>query len=347
MILKDSFYTSTPLAAELIAYVKDREFKSVADFCVGDGELLRAAQLNWKNIKCYGVDISEEAISQLKLTHPTWTVSTCDFIDDNYKQICTITENTSKYDLILLNPPFTCKGSAIHKIVFDNKEYKVSTAMMFLVKALQHLHKDSVLLAILPISCAYSQKDQQIWQYLEKKYQLRVLEERDKQYFKNCNPNILLVSLNDFSLKETNKNRTKVISLGRFNVSISRGNLSVHECKAFISKNGKFFVHSTNLIGNSLKNLTMRIDYTRSEISGPAVLIPRVGRPSIKKICTISKKETYVISDCILAIKTKTYAEAMNVKKALTTNWDYIQTLYNGTAAKYITMDRLHTLLDA
>lgn len=341
--MRDSFYTTTPLAERLIDYVNDRKFNSVVDFCIGDGELIRAAQNKWKNIKCYGVDISEDVISELKIKHPIWFVETCDFTEDSERDNCIITQNRRKYDLILLNPPFTCKGSTINRVCFKGKEYKMSTAMMFVVKALQYLSKKSIMLAILPISCAYSQKDKEIWEFLRQQYNLKVLEERDKQYFKKCNPNIVLVSINDTS--ETISKNEKCKKIEGFKLSTFRGNLSVHERKNSSSKKRKKFVHTVNLIDNSLQNLKQYTLYPRSEISGPAVLISRVGNPSVKKICTISQDETYVISDCIIAIKTETQIEAEKLKQLFIDNWDYIKTLYKGTAAKYITLERLHTFL--
>ena len=342
--MRDSYYTSTPLAKKLISYVADKHFSSVADFCVGDGELLRAAQSIWNNIDCYGVDISPEVISELKVVHPKWFVKECDFTNSSARKKCKITNN-KLYDLIVLNPPFTCKGSTINKVIFNGEEYRASTAMMFVVEALQYIHKNSILLAILPISCAYSQKDKKIWQALEESYNLTILEERDKQSFKKCNPSIVLVSINDFSNVSNRKDNNIKLDIDNLSVSTFRGNLSVHESKKSSSKNKKPFIHSTNLIDNSLQNLKKYTHCPKSEISGPAVLISRVGNPSIKKICTISKNETYVISDCIIAIKTGNQDDAENLKQLLIENWEHFKTLYKGTAAKYITIERLHLFL--
>lgn len=342
--MRDSYYTSTALAEKLVSYVSDKRFSSVADFSVGDGELLRAAQSIWKKIKCYGVDISHDVISQLSINHPKWFVEECDFIDSSCREKCTIIKDR-KYDLIVLNPPFTCKGSTINKVVFNGEEYRMSTAMMFVVEALQYMHKRSILLAILPISCAYSQKDKIIWQILKEKYHLKVLEERDKQSFKKCNPNIILVSINDRSYQEEKKNENRILNLKEYSLTTFRGNLSVHERINFSSEAGKPFIHSTNLIDNSLQDINKYTQYPKSEISGPAVLISRVGNPSVKKICTILQNESYVISDCIIAIKTKNVDEAETLKQLLIDNWDYLKTLYKGTGAKYITLEKLHSFL--
>lgn len=342
---RDSYYTSTSLAERLVNYVADKSFSSVVDFCVGDGELLRAAQLVWKDIKCYGVDISQNVITNLRSSHPSWCVKVSDFTDSLSRKKCSVT-NKKKYDLILLNPPFTCKGSTVNKITLHGKEYKVSTAMMFIVEALQYMHDNSILLAILPVSCAYSQKDRKIWRTLVDNYQLKILEEIDKQSFKKCNPNIILVSINDKSNKEEKEEKKKsTLNLKENNFTIFRGNLSVHECFGSSLKNGKPFVHTTNLINNSIQNVSKYSFSSKSEVSGPAVLISRVGNPSIKKICSISKKETYVISDCIIAIKTNNDNEADKLKQLLIDNWDSLKALYKGTAAKYITIERLYSFL--
>lgn len=342
--MRDSYYTSKSLADRLVSYVADKDFSSVADFCVGDGELLRAAQSKWGKIKCHGVDISHDVISQLSIAHPTWFVEECDFTDSSCHEECSITKD-KKYDLILLNPPFTCKGSIVNKIIFNGDEYRMSTAMMFVVEALKYMHKESILLAILPISCAYSQKDRRIWQFIEEKYNLKILEERDRQYFKNCNPSIVLVSINDFSNKSNKKNERLTLGVKEYITSTFRGNLSVNQRTNSSSKDQKPFIHSTNLIDNSLYNINKYTRYPKSEITGPGVLISRVGNPSVKKICTISFDETYVISDCIIAIKTESLEDAEKLKELLIENWSYIKNLYKGTAAKYITMERLHTFL--
>ena len=342
--MRDSFYTPTLLAEKLVSYISGKRFSSVADFCVGDGELLRAAQSLWQDIRCYGIDISKEVISQLSINHPNWIVEVCDFLNKSQRTECVISKD-KKYDLILLNPPFTCKGSTINKVIFNEVEYKMSTAMMFLTESLQYLHNDGLMLAILPISCAYSQKDKKIWQYLTQEYNLRILEERDKQYFKKCYPNIVLVSINDKSLNSSEILDAFTLNIKCNKISTFRGNLSVNEKVNSTLAEKTPFIHSTNLINNTLQNITSYTICPKSQITGPAVLLLRVGNPNIKKICTISQNETYIISDCIIAIKTSNQNEANKLKQLLIKNWDYVKSLYKGTAAKYITLERLNSFL--
>lgn len=340
--MKDSFYTSVDLAEILINYIGKRHINSVADFCVGGGELLRAAESRWNGIQCFGTDISEQAISILRLLHPSWNIEICDFLSEGSRNSLDVLKN-KKFDLILLNPPFTCKGSTIHQVIFDNKTFYVSTAMLFLVEALKYMANDGEIFAILPISVAYSQKDRKIREYLIAKYGFSILEERDKQSFKRCSPNIILASLNS----KINKGITyssEHINIEINEISIFRGSISMNEIFKY-SINGKHLIHSTNLINNSIVGLVHKIDTNRSEVIGPAVLLHRVGNPSMKKICIIPEGESYLLSDCVVAIKTKTESDSIKLQKLLFENWNNIKNLYKGTGAKYITIDRLERYL--
>jgi hypothetical protein len=92
-------------------------------------------------------------------------------------------------------------------------------------------------------------------------------------------------------------------------------------------------------------NLNVKIQNNLSELKGPAVLIPRVGNPNPNKVCAIPEDATYILSYCVLAIKTKTMAGAKEIKSALLENWYYVNELYKGTGARYITIERLSEFL--
>ena len=337
--MKDSFYTSTYLAEILVNYIDKKEINSIVDFCVGGGELLRSAQAKWKDAEIYGTDISNDAILLLEERHPDWTVEYCDFIDDNSRASCEILEDR-KFDLVLLNPPFTCKGSTIHKAKFEGADYSVSTAMLFLLESIKYLTPNGIIYAILPISVAYSQKDLKIWNTLETKFNLAILEERDKQYFKDCYPpNIIIVSLNDFRFKKK-KDIRNTIGLSVKIESIIRGQLSMNEIVED-STSTKLLIHSTNLRNNQIVDVSFKVKTNNQLICGPGVVIHRVGNPKPTKICTLKKSEKYVLSDCLIFIKTVTQLDANELKKHIILNWSSFEKLYKGTGAKYITLNRL------
>jgi tRNA1(Val) A37 N6-methylase TrmN6 len=337
----DSHYTPPNLAEHLVSYIQRQDIQSVADFCVGEGELLRAAKQKWNNAEFFGSDISIEAIHLLKKLYPDWKLCKCDFLNQESRKKNNIFKN--KYDLVLFNPPFTCKGSTIKSIVLDDVEYHVSTAMAFLVEAIKFLKDDGVMYAILPQSIAYSQKDEKIRNYLIEKYHFKVIEELNNQEFEKCAPNIVLASINDTNSFFPNK-YLKQINTGIENLTIQRGNISMHEVHQ-VKKSALPLIHSTNLRSNNIVDVKYMVNNTRSRIDGPAVLIHRVGQPNISKICMIPSKKAFALSDCVIGIKVNTMNDCKLLNKILLDNWSDFSNLYKGTGAKYITIERLKHFL--
>jgi hypothetical protein len=108
---------------------------------------------------------------------------------------------------------------------------------------------------------------------------------------------------------------------------------------------GDYLVHSTNLQKSALTNLGYKVINPLSSLSGPAVLLPRVGIPKVDKLCLLGVNEKVVLSDCVLAIKTSTEYESNMIRSALLDNWTEFSKIYKGTGAKYTTVSRLKTFL--
>lgn len=340
MNLLDSFYTPPDLAKRLVQYVGRERIGTVADFCVGNGELLRALVEKKTNVKCFGIDISRKAISAVSKLHPNWKLSCCDFLNEQSRKLSKVLKtNKHGFDLILLNPPFSCIGGSIHTVELDDQIFTSSTSMKFLAESIKFLSKKGKLYSIMPISSAYSQKDKMLWDYLKNNYHLSVRETPNGNHFKECSASVLFVSINDDHNSKVSTSFKK-ISLGTREFSLFRGNLSMHTVQNNESR-GKYVVHTTNLLNNKIANIKIKSQKWSSEIRGPAILIPRVGQPNRTKIVHIQKGESYIISDCIIAIKTKTNKEANDIKLILIRNWKSVEELYKGTGAKYLTIDRL------
>jgi len=75
----DSYYTPTPLAEKLVSYVAAKTVRSAVDFCVGDGDLLKAVKKRFEAVALYGTDISDEALEKLRGDCPEMTLGQCDF----------------------------------------------------------------------------------------------------------------------------------------------------------------------------------------------------------------------------------------------------------------------------
>ena len=105
----DSYYTPPLLADKLVSFIVSSNISSAVDFCVGDGDLLKAVAKRYGDVELYGTDISDDALTKLSNDCPDWHLGKCDFRkDDSIGEVTFLIKR--KFDLIVLNPPFTCKG---------------------------------------------------------------------------------------------------------------------------------------------------------------------------------------------------------------------------------------------
>lgn len=336
----DAYYTPNRLADRLIGHVAEDGILTVADFCVGDGDLLKAVKRRFPETQCFGIDISEESIENLRKEHTDWTLGACDFMKrEKVAKLQGIGDK--KYDLIVFNPPFTCKGSTLCRIEFDGKAFKCSTALMFLTEALGYLKDTGVMYAILPIGCLCSQKDKALWNYLVEHYELKVLEKMDRQYWHTCSPNILLVSLKS-EVTQAAEEHEEGFDFTHLPIKeIVRGTIGMHEVKYAEGRKGRKVIHTTNMQRNQVKEVRRIQNGKQYSMTGTAVLIPRVCNPNSGKICIYEGRSQYVLSDCVIALKTENMDDARIVYDALMEHWDDFREVYNGTGAKYTTMERL------
>lgn len=336
----DTYYTPTPLADKLVNYVPAEQIRSAVDFCVGDGELLKAVGRRYQGADMFGTDISDEAIKKLKGDCPQWQLGVCDFRDDESVDSVEFLQDM-KFDLIVLNPPFTCRGSVIEKAGLDDQEFRLSTAMMFLVRALKYLSEDGGLYAILPISCVYSDKDKAIWNYLSEHYNACVLEEPHRVQFTNkCSPNIAMVYVGRYPIavrKARNKHPFKKLPV----TDVVRGCCRMQN-PAYSEQNEALpLIHTTNIQNGILVNLKRVLPGLHFTVDGYGVVIPRVCNPNPNKVALLDGQQKYVLSDCVIVIRSASREDAEQIRSCILANWPEFVKLYKGTGAQYTTVDRV------
>lgn len=339
----DSYYTPMPLADKLVSYVIEKDITKVIDFCVGDGVLLKAVRKRFGNVQLFGTDISDEVIDKIAKENTDWTLGVCDFRNsESVKELDFLKHE--KFDLIMFNPPFTCKGSCIEHINIENKEFKVSTAMAFVMSALEFLSPQGGIYAILPISCVYSQKDRAAWHYLQTHYNACVLEEPTRVCFGDkCSPNIALVYMGNRTRQGYNTDL--IADFSSLNIiSVVRGCTRMQNPAYSNRKKALPLIHTTNIQEGEIVNLKRVLSGSQQTIDGYGVVIPRVCNPNPKKIALLDGRSQYVLSDCIIVLRTSSMEEAMIARKYIIDNWSLFVNLYKGTGAQYTTLERVRKL---
>lgn len=337
----DAFYTPDGLAGKLLSFAVDTP-RTAIDFCVGDGGLLKAAEQRYNDIECFGIDISDEVVDNLAVRQPLWHLGQCDFRDAEALAKIPFLRG-KKFDLIVLNPPFTCRGSTINKVFIGEEEYHVSTAMSFLVGALSYLSDNGGIYAILPVGCVYSQKDRKCWQYLQENYHACVLSEVPKAYFNHkCTPNIVLVYLGRKPYPQVEDQIAKLEAQTMVKLQgISRGRFSVCEMKKVkVGKKRLPYIHTTNMRNGELVDVAFTKEGIKESVKGNGVLIPRVCNPNVEKVVVYDGREA-ILSDCVILLHTRTKKEAVQLKRYLVKNWGDFKKNYVGTGARYVTIERL------
>ena len=225
--------------------------------------------------------------------------------------------------------------------------------MKFVSNALKYRADEGVLYAILPSSCAYSQKDRKLWEYLVEKYNLKILATPNRMFWQDCSANIIIVSIGG-----RKKGEQIVENLYDFTKlpikKIVRGHISPHEANYVEGRNGIRYIHTTNLQKSKIVNCNrVRLPQKRNEVrygkvrfQGPAVLIPRVCNPNIGKVCVYKYKSEFVPSDCVIVLCTRDIDDAILIANTIRDQWAHFRTIYQGTAAKYTTLERLMKLFN-
>ena len=346
----DRIYTPPPLAAKLIDHVRIRRPSRIADFAAGDGELLRAARRRWARSTFIATDINPVSVSLIRRNEPHWLVGRCDFLSIVSRARCrALADAIGRVSLVLLNPPFTCRGGSSWDTQFGGRGLRSGLAMAFMITAIPYLTRGGEMIAVLPVGCLRNERDEHAWTLLREIGQVDVLAENGHDTFPGFSPRTVIVRFtngpSDVPAGPPAESDKRVMTSPGIPVEVMRGRVSMNTLNGNHSEVMRPLVHSTELEEGGV-NLTRRmVDGAYRSVSGPSVLLPRVGRPSKLKIHTYEGRGSIVISDCVIALKCRTAAEAEVVRRTLLENWDEIERHYAGTGARHLTVRTLSRLL--
>lgn len=349
----DAIYTPPSIAEEMISFIDtEKNHKVIADFSCGSGELLRAAKYRWPKSICIGTDIDKNIIMFHKRNNSDWHVGVCNYLNKNSRSKNKLL-NQYKGDITLavLNPPFSYRGAANKTTIFKGEHIKSSISMAFILNAVAYLKSDAEIISILPAGSITSEKDIEAWNILEKYSDINILRSYHKRTFSNCYPESIIVC---FKLRKKpnivvglQKIKSDIQISNTRKVKLIRGTLQMHtiQPEQYINR-GIPLIHSTDLINGDISLKNKIRSNTGRKISGPAVLLVRVGKPDATKICVYDKTSEVFLSDCVIAIKTKSLRSAKLLHEECIANWHQLEKTYGGTCAKYTTIFKLNNFLE-
>lgn len=343
----DGYDTPPELAAAIIGSVSQLPTPSyILDPAMGSGNLLAAAQARWGTAAQYlGCDVSPPTVRSASKRETSWTVGACDFLNPRSRSQCSAIAALSGHgaDLILLNPPFSGRGSATRVARMHGVTTRCSVALAFTVTALQYLCHGGSLVAILPSGSLSSDKDASTWRFLRERTKVIKIARFERDAFVGAFARTSVVRI---TMDVPAPRRPMPLSgsapevRGCDSVLVTRGNVRMHEVDRYRTETGVPLVHTTVLPGPQLREGLPTVNGQARRISGPAVLLPRVGQPSLEKVTMLPDGLTIAPSDCVIAIHGPS-ASVAKVWDLINGRWNSMASLYQGSCAPYLTIQRV------
>ena len=353
----DRIYTPPYLAALMAEASRARPSQSdefvIADFAAGSGELLLAAASLWPTAIMVATDIDSRAVRSLRAMSGHWRTGVCDFLNPRSRQSSSLLRSLmGDTDLVLLNPPFSCRGGKRVSATIGGVTSKCSLGLAFVVNSIDYLAEGGELIAVLPEGSLTSEKDAATWKLLRRMGDTEVLKSNGLRTFPRA---VVRTAIVRFQKRRRPVEAEPTLQLNTCSAScqdlhppvrIVRGTTQMNA----IQRSEEFkdaipFVHSTHL-----QDFTVSAHYeVRSRLGrcaiGPMVLLPRVGQPRRSKVAQYLDSDAFMLSDCVIALMCDSPESAEFLWEDLQANWSLLEQEYVGSGARYITNQRLSSLL--
>jgi hypothetical protein len=347
----DQFDTPFPLAEALVAASRQECPLVVADFAAGQGMLLNSAARRWPSASLVANDICGERVSLLKDAHPDWQVEQVDFLDPaSCEYHSPILKHKKAVSVVLLNPPFSCRGASKISVDLGGTGIACSPAVAFVLSSVPYIAPCGEIVAILPAGSLDSMRDEKAWSYLRRLFEIEIISSQGRDAFDQCSVRTATVRFTRLSHGELQEEISgppapeSPCPDGPL-VSVLRGKLQMHRVPEVTRAHGTPLVHTTELRENRVVEPHCRVPRRLACLKGPAVLIPRVGEPSVSKVALLGRPVHLALSDCVIGLQCGTNTDAHRLHSTLLANWQLLERLYTGTCARFVRVSSVERLL--
>jgi len=316
--------------------------KVISDYSMGDGILLSRASERWPKAKVIGAELDSKMVVYTKNKYPDWIIKNVNFLSPQSRRFF----NNNRPDLILLNPPFTCRGGSRNCYKVDGQELKSGPALAFVALASELLRPGGQLIAIIPDGAICSVRDRATLSWLKLRFETRILKGFPERTFKGCSISTKVISLRRSDRLETvlliNRNQKRVSSACQFPIAaIGRGQIRMTaDVRRNVCSGKRRLLHTTSIVNGEIIEMYRFPErlVKNSYVESPAILIPRVGIFDTGKIVLLIDNSKMAISDCFIRVSFPDCKSASESYLLIVNNWGRFIRKYSGTGAKYITL---------
>lgn len=344
MTALDAHYTPLELAAAIAEVGLECMAmpNAVIDIACGDGALLEAVTQQSESTQAFGIDRDRSIVVSLARRRPSWSISTGDALSPSSVLRSHVSKMWGEIDLAVLNPPFSCRGPRTIEVTLNGSKMRCSPHMAFVLAAMSALSPTGRLVTILPAGARMLVRDESAWGLIGQ----------------SCTPAIRLRYPRGSFPKVTASTELHVIdrkgewiapaklptppALSCNCLGPIRGWLQMHSVTD--DPDGCVLVHTSNLVDGKIQMASTRRVVTWRFLSGPAVLLPRVGKPNPSKV-TVHRAGAVALSDCVFAVPCTSIRQAERLRKRIRESWQVIEVRYTGSCAPHLTLSNLRAAL--
>lgn len=343
---RDAYFTPDPIADELLNYANNVP-ATVMDPAVGEGALLRAALRRWPDALALGLDVDLAQLRRTKSENPSWRLGRVDMFSDRSRAASAIwRESLSSVDLIVVNPPFSYRGNHSKSVEYSGEPFFLTPASAFVALALSRLRPHGELLALLPGSALATERDERFWQEVRKTHSVEVVAELPATTFPRARTRALGVAIRPQQPFESAKLLPLPVETVHC-IELIRGRVPVHTAMGEEAAGATApLLHTRDLAGLEewAVDPPLRAG-ARLATPGPFVVLPRVGRPSVRHLQIVDAPEDVVLSDCLFALRASDPTLLAYMLQRLRNEIQALRGAYSGGCAPYLTIRRLTQVL--
>jgi hypothetical protein len=347
---EDAIYTPQSVARALIDRLPQDLRGNVIDPAAGDGSLLRAAQERFSDtIQPIGIDVDVRAVAALR-REQSWLVGQADSLNPrsrNASAAWRIARSSSS--AVVMNPPFSTRGGAGALVSRGSFHGRVGPSVEFVDLVLRELQPKLGAWCILPEGALEAERHAEFWAAVRSEYSVETADRLSDSTFSGARVSSVIVVIRPRALS-TDPSGTVLSPIRPKRlphcscVEVIRGRVPVHRLQEL--RNGAQqsvpFVHSTNL--NWIRDAKRLEAPLHLATTGPLILISRVGAWREPVLMDIGKS---VLSDCVIGLRPRDRSVLPTLFSYVRSNQSTIKDLYKGTGAKYVTLGRLSSKLQA
>lgn len=197
------------------------EIKTILEPSCGSGEFITSLKSSFsQEVSITGIEYNETIYNSILQLN-----------DDNVsiiKQDYLTFAPSSKYDLIIGNPPFyVMKKDSVDKKYHPYFDGRPNIFILFIIKSLEHLNENGILSFILPknfLNCLYYDKTRN---YISKNFQILHIIERDDKFIDTQQETITLI-IRKLGVKTVIDNKKYVLSIHSYTIFVLEDNMNMN-----------------------------------------------------------------------------------------------------------------------